>query len=245
MEKEQSIYEKFKDGLGDWAETVRPILESDKMYDLYQEFKNEKEILTPRRVDIFNFLKYCPRDKLKLVIIGLDSYPGRYSNKQLQATGIAFDCSNSPEGKLQPSLVSFWDGISADLEEELPQHADLKFLCEQGVILSNRALNCKIHKTGSLVGKWDFFWEFFLRDVLLGFPSVPVILLGKEAQRLEKMVFNMNNPVFKLSHPSFAARTQSLWETNKVFSKVNKLIEQNNGKEYCIDWSGKSLEVPF
>lgn len=229
--------EKFEPLLGEWIKYLKPIFESEEMYNLYQEFKSTKETVTPKSSDLFRFLQLCPPNELKVIIMGMDSYPGRYNNKELQATGIAFDCSNAPDKKLQPSLTAFWDGIRHDFMDDLPYENNLTFLCEQGVMLANRALNCKLYKTGSFIGKWDFFWQFFFETAMMNFPGVPVVFLGKDAKVLRKYVFEMNNPVFELNHPSFNARSGTLWETEKVFSKINKLIEQNNGAEFRIRWS--------
>ena len=117
-------------------------------------------------------------------------------------------------------------------------------IAKQGVLLGNRALLCKLNKTGSLIGKFDFFWEYFFNNVITSyFPGVPVVLLGKEAKELKKYIFNLNNPVFELLHPSFSARNRMTWDTKKTFSKVNKMIELNNGKEFCIDWNGKISKI--
>ena len=243
--------EKFRPLLGEWFDYLKPIFETKEMYNLYQEFKECKEHITPKSSDLFKFLEYCPKNDLKLIIIGQDPYPSRYyKSKEFQATGIAFDCSNSPDGKLQPSLEAFWNGLSHEFDRELPREKDLKFLCEQKVLLGNRALNCKLNKTGSFMGKWDFFWEFFLQEIVFNFyKGVPIILVGKDAAKLKKYVFEMNNPVFILDHTSFAARNNTLWETNNVFTKANKLIVEQFGQGTEIIWDKKIYdeikELPF
>ena len=162
---------------------------TEEMYNLYQEFKECKEHITPKSSDLYKFLEYCPKN-------------------------------------------------------------DLKFLCEQKVLLGNRALNCKLNKTGSFMGKWDFFWEFFLQEIVFNFyKGVPIILVGKDAAKLKKYVFEMNNPVFILDHTSFAARNNTLWETNNVFTKANKLVVEQFGQGTEIIWDKKIYdeikELPF
>jgi len=243
--------EKFKPLLGEWFDYLKPIFETKEMYNLYQEFKECKEHITPKSSDLFKFLEYCPKNDLKLIIIGQDPYSGRYyKSKEFQADGISFSCSNSPDGKIQPILEAFWNGLSHEFDRELTREKDLKFLCEQGVLLGNRALNCKLNKTGSFMGKWDFFWEFFLQEIVFNFyKGVPIILVGKDAAKLKKYVFEMNNPVFILDHPSFAARNNTLWETNNVFTKANKLIVEQFGQGTEIIWDKKIYdeikELPF
>ena len=232
-------FSKFSEKLGDWNVYLKPIFEDEKMYNLYQEFKQCKEIITPTSNDIFNAFKYCPQKDLKLIIIGQDPYPSRYFNtKTLQADGLAFSCSNSPNDKIQPSLTSFWDGLSHEFQQELPYEKDLKFIAEQGVLLLNRALNCKLGKIGSFMGKWDFFYQFLFEEIINKYyKGVPIIFVGKDAEYLKRYIFELNNPVFTLTHPSFAARNNTLWETNNVFTKCNRLIEEQFGKNSGIIWN--------
>lgn len=242
----------IEDQIGGWSKYLLPLFESEEMYNLYQEFKQCKETITPASKDLYKFLKVCKPDKLRVIMILLDSYPGRYrtGTKELQATGIPMDCTNSPDDKLQPSLEAFYEGIEAEYEEKVFHSKDLTYLCEQGVFLGNRALNCKLNKTGSFLGKWDFFWKYFFEEVITPyFPSVPVVLVGKEAQLLKKYVFEMSNPLYMVEHPSAAARAYRTWDTKGVFKTINKTLELNNGPEYKIIWDYKlykdSLECPF
>lgn len=242
--------EKFEPLVGEWWSRVKYIFEKPEMYELYQEMKKlslEGVKLTPKSSDLWRFLKECPPYKLKLIIIGLDSYPGMYRNGDYHADGIAFSNSYSPDKKCQPSLTSFWEGISEDLGEKLEHKHDLKFLANQGVLLGNRALACKLNKTGSLLGKFDFFWKEFLSNVINGFSGVPIILVGKDAQQLKKYCFEFANPVFEIEHPSYAARKNETWDTKKVFSQVKTMLKQNN--DIYIDWTGDNPyieeEPPF
>ena len=233
--------EKFKPALGDWFFRLEKIFASKEMYDLYQELKElsrQGVKVTPKSSDLWRFFKECPPSILKVVIIGMDAYPGMYRNGTFHADGIAFSNSYSPDGKCQPSLNSFWEGLSEDLGIELENKHDLKFLANQGVLLGNRALACKLNKTGSLMGQFDFFWEFFLQEIMPGFNGVPIVLVGKDAQQLRRYCFEFANPVFQITHPSFAARKNETWDTEKVFSKVQTILKHNNNE--TIDWTGKN-----
>lgn len=221
-----------------WMRYLSPFFESEKAYNIYQELKNISRVgekITPKSNDTWKFLKETNPDNIKMIIIGLDSYPGQYSKTTFHATGIPFDCSSSPDGKLQPSLISLYEGIGADIEDELPQEKDLSYLLKQGVFLGNRGLVCKLFKTESLLTLFDYFWEIFFQEYVNKRPDVPVVLCGKGAEYLKRWV--TFNPLFILRHPSFAARTGQIWETEKTFTKINKLIEGNNGKDFCIEWN--------
>lgn len=233
--------------IGEWSKYLSPLFFGEKMYNLYQEFKVlPKGSLTPLATDIFKWLRVCPPKDLKVIMVAMDSYPGRYKNGVLQATGIPLDCSNSPDGTLQPSLETFYEELEKEYEEKFVHFKDLTYLCSQGVLLGNRALNCKVGVTGSMMGKWDFFWKFFLEEVISSyFPGIPIVLIGKDAQILKRHVFEMLNPVFMIEHPSAAARANRYWETKGIFKAINKIIEENNGEEFKIKWNYGDYECPF
>lgn len=240
-------WEVFEPKFGKWARYIKPFFEEGGFDPIYKELKKyslDGRIITPRSENTFRFLQAVNPDFLKVIIIGMDSYPKRYRNGEFQATGIAFDCSNSPDGKLQPSLTAMLEGIEKDVNYPIEKTPNLNYLCEQGVMLANRALTCNLDETGSHIGLWDPFWEFFLQDVIGAyFMGIPYLLLGKEAQVLKKYIFPIANPVIELSHPSSAARNNEPWETNGAFSSVTKLVNDNNG--LTVLWSAKDWELPF
>ena len=64
-----------------------------KIFSIIEE-DSKKTNIYPIKSDIFNAFKYCPKDNLKLIIIGQDPYPSRYyKSKEFQAEGLAFSCS--------------------------------------------------------------------------------------------------------------------------------------------------------
>lgn len=244
MEKKLN-WSKIQPLLGKWDKYLQPLFEDSRMYDLFSEIAEiaKTESFTPKNSNLFKFLEVCPPEELKLIIIGMDSYPSKYKNGELQATGIAFDCSNSPDDKIQPSLEYFYNGVSEDIGIELDHNKSLINIAKQGVLFGNRALNCKLNKTGSMMGKWDIFWDYFLTKVITpNFNGVPIMLLGKEAKVLRKYIFEMSNPVFELSHPSYAHRNQIPWDTKGYFKQINNIIKANNGDAFPIRWDAKISE---
>jgi uracil DNA glycosylase len=89
MEKMNKLkFESLQPLIGEWDKYLTPLFEGSKMYDLYQEFKPISSQITPIHSNLYRFLLECPPSNLKLIIIGMDSYPGRYKNRELQATGL-------------------------------------------------------------------------------------------------------------------------------------------------------------
>ena len=70
--------------------------------------------------------------------------------------------------------------------------------------------------------------------------GVPIIFLGKDAGKYKKYtgIFCHN---FVISHPASAAYKGTDWDTEGVFVKVNRLLEENNG--FSVQWL--DMDVPF
>jgi uracil DNA glycosylase len=240
-------WKNFENKFGGWSRYIKPFFDEGGFDDIYIKLKKEGrdgEIITPLSENTFKFLEKTSPEKLKVIFIGMDSYPGRYKNGQFQATGIAFDCSNSPDGKLQPSLISFFEGMEKDLKTKVKRVPDLTYLCEQGVLLGNRALTCRLNQTSSHIGMWDPFWQYFLAEVVTAyFTGVPVVLIGDSAHFLKRYVFPIANPIFEISHPSSAARNEIIWDSQGVFASVNKILKENNNFE--IFWDYEDWDLPF
>lgn len=238
MSKKQVKWDLIEPTLGGWAPYLKDWFLSETAYNLFAELAEikQREIVTPLNNTMFKFLELLPPEKLNVILIGMDAYPGKYANNKLHATGLAFDCSNSPNKKCQPSLEYFWKGLNNEYGKEFEPEYDIRYLTiREGIMLGNRAICCKLNKTGSLMGKFDCFWEYFLGEIIpKHFQCTPVVLLGKDAHRLQSYIFDLVNPVFKLSHPSFAARNHAVWETEGVFKQIDKYLVEFNKKP--IEW---------
>lgn len=242
----------FKKRVGDkWWKYLQPFFASKEAFDIYQELKKQVKggnVITPKADDVWKFLKNIDPEGVKVIFIALDSYPSMYNKNLFHATGIPLDCSYAPDGKLQPSLIEFWNGISAEYEQEITKTNDLQFLLDQGVLLANRGLTCRMYQTGSHLELWDPFWKHFFELYVSQRPDIPVVFLGKEAEKLKKYV--TFNRTFFLSHPSASARTGQTWKTENVFHKINEIVQSLNGKDYKIYWDVKEYnqwlnEIPF
>lgn len=239
-------WDQFQPLFGKWDIFIKPFFDEGGFDPIYKQLKQDsldKTIILPKSENTFKFLEKVDPERFKLLIIGLDPYPRLYKNGVPQATGLAFDCSNSPDDYIQPSLEAFFAGIEHEMGA-IKRIKDLSYLCEQGVLLGNKSLTVKLDKTESYSSLWDPFWKFFLEDVVTAyFTDIPIILAGKEAKKLQKHIFTIANPTFLLEHPSAAARNSTLWETKGAFTKINEILV-NNGKE-LIYWDVNVYDVPF
>ena len=98
---------KFKDKFGGWWRYMQEFVEGEKMYNLYQKLKEYGKggvTITPLSSNTFKAFEVCPPENTKIVFIGSDPYPGRYSDGTFHATGISFDNSFSKTLVSAPSV---------------------------------------------------------------------------------------------------------------------------------------------
>ncbi len=239
------IFEDFAPLLGEWADRFRPFIESQEMFDIYQTLKNEKEVIVPSSdVTFRSFANTSPRN-LKSVWFLMDPYPRRYKGGVNQATGIPMDCTNSPDGKLQPSLEIFYETMSKDLGKKVEQTPDLRYLLNQGVMLLNSDLTCKLNKTNSHDKLWEPFMKFFLEEVLSGFTGIIYVLSGNVSHRLEKYINPLGNYIYKIEHPAAASHTHKDWNNKNIFNLTNKILKANNNESITWDAKDYDQEPPF
>lgn len=241
-------YETFEPLFGEWAPKFKPFIEGPEMWDIYQKLKadGQKETIVPKSSDTFRAFRTTSPADLKVIFYLMDPYPRKYKDGTFQATGIAMDCSNSPDKKLQPSLINWYSAIENEYQTEVEYSPSLEYLHEQGVMLLNTDLTCKLNKTESHKGLWEPFQKFFLQEILGSDTSIIYVLCGKSSLKMEKYI-NPFCKVFKLSHPAAAAHTHTDWDSKGVFGTINKIIKDNNG--YKIHWDKRSWdrykEPPF
>ena len=261
MAEKKMNYKTFEEPLGEWAPLLKPYIESEGMWDLYQKIKADakKDVIVPRSTETFRAFKACSPRNLSVMFFLQDPYPRLYKNGVPQACGIAMDCRNSPDGKLQPSLDLWYDGIDRYLNSsqyEAPSGVErmdnprkcertpnLDYLHEQGVMLLNTDLTCKLGKTGSHENYWRGFYKYMLETVMFGTTGIIYVLCGKTSHNMEEFINPLGNYIFKIEHPMAAGhRGDEMWRDENIFGKINKILEDNNGKHYKIWWDRKDWE---
>ena len=151
-------YEKFEPLLGTWGMYLKPFIESNECDILYTKLKEDAKRgkkICPLSQETYRTFQETPKDDLKVVFVLMDPYPWIKKEKgvpTIVADGIAMSCSHTAHP--QPSLELFYDGIIDDLykkdKEFVPERLnDLKYLCNQGVMMLNTALTVEVNKVGS------------------------------------------------------------------------------------------------
>ena len=230
-------WENFKDQFHEsWHEKMQPFIESeecDKIYSYLKDRGKKGHNIAPVSSDTFRAFKETPLTDLKVVMMGMCPYHTAINNVPV-ADGLLMGCSNTD--RIQPSLQQFYDAVERDVYNGLKltsiKGPDVSYLAKQGVLMLNAALTTEINKAGSHMAIWEPFMKYFFEEVVAA-EGAPIVFLGKEAAKLEKYTSPFTW-VFKISHPASAAYKNSEWDSEGTFTKVNKILKDNNN--FKIEW---------
>jgi len=173
-------------------------------------------VVYPDMHNIFNALKYCSYEDVKVVIIGQDPYhePG-------QAHGLCFSVQSGTA--LPPSLKNIYKELYDDLGVKR-EDGCLTDWAGQGVLLLNAVLTVRKGEAASHAGKG---WETFTDDVIsiLNEREEPVIFLlwGGYARKKKLLITNPRHHILEAAHPSPLSAYNG-WFGCRHFSKSNEIL---------------------
>lgn len=239
--------EKFKQLLGTWGDKFSPFLSTGEFENIYKVLKEKSRrgiSIFPESSQTYKAFEYCDYNNLKAIIVGMCPYHTKKDNI-IVADGIALSCGNT--NKLQPSLENWYKGIEEDLcggmNLDMYQEPDLSFLSSQGVLMLNAALTVESGKAGSHQQLWEPFMKFFFIDIIGKYNrGLPIVFLGKEAEKYAYLVDEKQHYIKIVEHPAASSYAQRDWKHDNLFSWVNNIIKKNNGSEYEIKWYDN---IPF
>ena len=199
-----------------------------------------KSAIFPDKFLIFKAFKSCPKENVKVIIIGQDPYP-----QKGYATGLAF-ANPRDTVNISPSLSLIKDRIFKDFRgynegmvdlpmgDPYPPYFDitLESWAKQGVLLLNSSLTVEENKPGSHSNLWYPFMKEFISRFSLENPGTIYVLFGKEAKILKSFI-NKNNTILEYNHPTYYLRTNKEFDCN-TFTKVNEILFKTN--KIKINW---------
>ncbi len=187
------------------------------------EEKLSTEDYLPDKTNLLRSLTFNPLDA-KVLILGQDPYP----NKE-DAIWLAFSTARA-DGSLPASLKNIFIELNSDLGIEKPTSGDLTPWCNQGVVLLNRTLSCRIGESDS---HRDLGWREFTFEVVkvLADLDVVAILWGKSAQELSNLF--TEERLIESVHPSPLSAYRGFFGS-KPFSRANALLQASNRQ--AINW---------
>jgi uracil-DNA glycosylase len=185
----------------------------------------------PPDADIFNSFKLTTPSNLKVVIIGQDPYHG-----ENQAHGLCFSVRKG--NKIPPSLRNIYKELSADIPNfTAPEHGDLSYWAEQGVLLLNTVLSVEHAQAHShkKVG-WEMFTDSVITTINKEFENVIFLLWGAPAQKKATLINESRHSILTAVHPSPLSAHRGFFGC-KHFSQTNEILKRIGKQE--IDWQPK------
>lgn len=243
----ESFEKKF---LPNWWVKLKGFFETEDAYKIYEYLKKrskEKNTILPESSKTFEAFNQFDFKDLKMVVLGMECYASVIGTIPV-ASGISFDCSNT--GKVQPSLRYLWSSIKLNFpdDESITEEPNIKWLAEQGILFINYSFTTEKNKIGSHLklddkifptkNLWESFIKYLFQDALYGTTGICYVLMGLDARKAKRYINPLGNYIFETQHPSFAARNNNDdWDADGVWRKCNNIIKQNNGEEFCIEYS--------
>ncbi len=195
---------------------------------LVQEYKTQT--IYPHMNNIFNALKYTDYKDVKVVILGQDPY-----HQPNQAHGLCFSVLKGVNPP--PSLQNMYKEIHAEYGYPIPDHGELTYWAQQGVLLMNTVLTVRESQPNSHKGMG---WEIFTDNVisLLNQRPEPMVFLlwGANARAKKKIITNPSHLVLESAHPSPLSAYNGFFG-NGHFKKANEFLKSKGMAE--IDWQIK------
>lgn len=195
---------------------------------LVQEYRTQT--IYPHMDNIFNALKYTDYKDVKVVILGQDPY-----HQPNQAHGLCFSVLKGVNPP--PSLQNMYKEIHAEYGYPIPEHGELTYWAQQGVLMMNTVLTVRESQPNSHKGMG---WEVFTDNVisLLNQRPEPMVFLlwGANARAKTKIITNPNHLVLQSAHPSPLSAYNGFFG-NGHFKKANEFLKSHGMTE--IDWNIK------
>ncbi|MFC4700346.1 uracil-DNA glycosylase [Glaciecola siphonariae] len=186
------------------------------------------QIVYPPQHEVFNALKLCEANKVRVVIIGQDPYHGPN-----QAHGLCFSVKQG--NKIPPSLRNIYKELSQDIPGFcVPEHGELTHWAKQGVLLLNTVLTVRDGQAHSHKNKgWETFTDTVISKVSEATQGVVFLLWGGPAQKKMSLIDTTKHYVLRSAHPSPLSAHRGFLGCGH-FSETNRILLKNGHS--AIDW---------
>ncbi len=192
---------------------------------LKQEYSTRR--IFPHMNDIFSALKASSFENTRVVIIGQDPYHG-----EGQAHGLCFSVKRPVEPP--PSLKNMFKELQSDVGFKIPDHGELTYWAEQGVLLLNTVLTVREGCANSHKGKgWEEFTDRVIAELNKKTTPVVFLLWGANAKNKAKIITNPIHRKLETVHPSPLSAYGGFFGC-KHFSKCNEILKSTG--QTPIDW---------
>ena len=181
----------------------------------------------PPEDQVFAALRLTPYDKVNVLLLGQDPYPG-----EGMAHGLCFSV-NPTVTTLPASLRNIFKELQHDLGFPIPNNGNLESWARQGVLLLNTILTMQAGKPLSHKGRgWETFTDEIIRKVSAKRDAVVFVLWGKAAQAKISLIDTARHRVLQSAHPS-PLSARGFFGT-RPFSAINAALRSAGKPE--VDW---------
>jgi uracil-DNA glycosylase len=207
--------------------------EFDKPYfKSLAKFVDEERQAFPLRIypgeeSVFAALQLTPFDKVSVLLLGQDPYPG-----EGMAHGLCFSVTPAVK-KLPPSLKNVFKELQDDLGFAPANNGCLTSWAKQGVLMLNTILTLRAGEPLSHKGRgWETFTDEIIKKVSAKADPVVFVLWGKPAQEKIKFIDGARHPIVQSAHPS--PLSMKKFFGTKPFSRINAALRTGGKPE--IEW---------
>lgn len=207
-----------------WLSVLGQEFEKPYLLNLKSFLLEEKQkgfSVYPKGADIFNAFNHTPFDQVKVVVLGQDPYHGTG-----QAHGLSFSVQKGMA--VPPSLKNMYKELATEFADfKIPNHGNLTFWADQGVLLLNATLTVRAHEAGSHQNKgWEIFTDKVIAELSEQRKGIVFLLWGRYAQQKEHLINTQKHHILKAAHPSPFSAYNGFFGSGH-FAKANTfLVEQ-------------------
>lgn len=191
----------------------------------------------PRKEDIFNAFKFTNLNDVKVIILNDEPYNTytTINNKKLPVDiGLAY--STRRNDKITPVVNNIYKELKNEYPDyTIPNHGDLTYWCQQGVLLLNISLTTSIKHSHLSWELWHGFLNKLFKSISVVNPYTIVLLWGKECQKMSSMLPD-NFIIFETSSPKGYGVNYGFFGCNHFKLTNEKLIKLGKTP---IDWQIK------
>jgi uracil-DNA glycosylase len=218
---------------GSWSKLLDP--EVDRPY--FQKLlsfldKETKQHKIAPAGKFFKALELVDYPEVKVVILGQDPYPTKG-----HANGLAFAVNKGVE--TPKSLNNIFTELSKDLGVAKPTDNTLLGWAQQGVLLLNTVLTCRLGEPMSHRNQgWEILTDRMIQILNDRPEPILFILWGKPAESKRKLISNPRHKVLIAAHPSPLAAHRGFFGC-KHFSQSKKILAAMGYDP--VDWTKTGL----
>ena len=213
-----------------WSDLLGPEKEEPYFRKLLKFVAHRRKAaeVYPAPSQVFEAIRLCSLDQLKVVIVGQDPYHGPG-----QAHGLCF--SVQPGTRPPPSLLNIYEEMKSDLGIPPASHGCLESWARQGVLLLNSVLTVERSKPKSHADRgWERFTDKVIETLNVHCSGLVFILWGSHGQKKGSQIDRRRHLVLKSPHPSPYSADRGFFGCLH-FSQCNRYLIDSGRQP--IEWS--------